>query len=183
MKRANVWAIGGSAAAVLVIVGLALLYALNPFHTASRDPRARIFGAIPFQIRTDYMAPTIARGSVFLVDTWAFSKTGPRCGDIVVLVLPTDRKTYATSRVIATGGATIEMRGGVVYVDADKLDEPYLAPHPGADQTTMPPSKVPADSYFVLGDNRGISEDSRNWGAVPKDLLVGLVQTLEIAKQ
>ena len=182
MKRSSAWAIGGVTAAFLVIAGMALMYVLNPFHTASRDPRARLMGAMLYQSRNDYMAPTIERGSVFLVDTWAFSRRGPVRGEIVVLVVPQDRVSTVTLRVIATGGSTVEMRDGVVYLDGEKLEESYLpSARSGADQTTMQPIKVPVDSYFVLGDNRGVSDDSRSWGAVPKDLLVGLVQTLDFA--
>jgi signal peptidase I len=184
MKRSNAWAIGGASAAFLVIAGMVLVYVLNPFHTASRDPRARLFGAMMFQSRNDFMAPTITSGSLFLVDTWAFSRRGPRRGEIVVLVVPQDRKSILTLRVVATGGSTVEIRDGVVYLDGEELKESYLPPaHPGAAQTTMQPIKVPVDSYFVLGDNRGASDDSRSWGTVPKELLVGLVQTLNFADQ
>jgi len=184
MKRSNVWAVGGVGGAVLVIAGMALLYFLNPYHTASRDPRARVIGAMMFRSRNDYMEPTIHRGSYFLLDTSAFSSRGPGRGDIVVLLVPKDRETVLTLRVIATAGSTVEMREGVVYLDGKEIEESYLPPpHPGATQTTMTPIKVPVNSYFVLGDNRMISYDSRSWGTVPKDLLVGRVQTLIFDKQ
>jgi len=73
--------------------------------------------------------------------------------------------------VMAVGGDTIEGREGVVYVNDEAVDEPYLPE--GVVTSDFPPQRVPIGQIFVMGDNRGSSDDSRNFGPVPDDEVVG----------
>jgi signal peptidase I len=94
---------------------------------------------------------------------------GPRRGDIVVIQLPT-QKDMLIKRVVGLPGETIEVRGGEVYVEGERLDEPW-AINPGGG--SYGPQTVPPLHVFVLGDNRGASNDSRSFGSVSIEHIVG----------
>ena len=92
--------------------------------------------------------------------------------------------TVFVKRVVGLPGERLEMRGNQVLVNDSPLDEPYVKPSAAAPLLTDPtcgyrvgcsPTVVPADSYFVLGDNREYSQDSRHWGFVRRDKIVGRV--------
>ena len=102
----------------------------------------------------------------------------PHRGEIIIFSFPPDPSRDFVKRVIGVPGDTVEMRAGTVYVNGERLDEPYIT---SPDLSNMAPFTVPPESYFVLGDNRGVSNDSRAWDwchngppcAVPIDNLVG----------
>lgn len=84
---------------------------------------------------------------------------------------PTGIEQDFIKRVIAVGGDTIEGRDGVVFVNGEQIDEPYL--DPGIETSSFGPVDVPVETIFVMGDNRNNSDDSRNFGPVPADTVVG----------
>src|SRR6266567_5393261 len=101
----------------------------------------------------------------------------PQRGDIIILRPPTSNSTDFIKRVIALPGEKLLIRSGVVYINGHKLDEPYLPdewtndnsyPHNGSDGEVMP-----ANSYFVMGDNRNRSQDSRFFGPITRDRIDG----------
>ena len=94
----------------------------------------------------------------------------PVRGEVVVFRSPRDPERDFVKRVIGLPGDTVEIVQGTVYVNGLQLVEPYLDRR---DNTTMAPVKVEPDSLFVLGDNRGSSNDSRSWGPVPAENLIG----------
>ncbi|MBF8268169.1 MAG: lepB [Dehalococcoidia bacterium] len=94
----------------------------------------------------------------------------PRRGEIIVFRFPKDPSRDFVKRVIGLPGETVSMRNGVVLIDGKELDEPYLVER---DDYSMAPTLVPPESYFVLGDNRDGSSDSRYWGPVPLADMVG----------
>jgi len=85
----------------------------------------------------------------------------PERGDIIVFKFPDDEKTNFVKRVIGLPGETVEIKEGIVYIDGVKLEEPYLKETPRVEDNG--PYVVPEDSYFMLGDNRNDSADSRAW--------------------
>ena len=101
----------------------------------------------------------------------------PRRGEVIVFRFPVDPKKDFVKRVVGLPGEEVKLREGKVYVDDVALVEPYLT----GDSTTVPvPNgrnrwRLGKEEYFVLGDNRGSSNDSRTWGAVPEKNVVGKV--------
>lgn len=105
----------------------------------------------------------------------------PIPGDVVVFRFPDDRRENFIKRIVASGGDTVEIIAKRVFVNHTEVPEPASAIH--IDQTTIPkgvgqprdnfgPLLVPQGNYFVLGDNRDNSADSRFWGCVPRDLII-----------
>jgi signal peptidase I len=95
---------------------------------------------------------------------------GPSRGDIVVFRAPQSPDRDFIKRVIALPGERVEIRTGQVYVNGQVLVEPYIKDPPLYE---TPPTVVPADSFFVLGDHRNNSSDSHVWGVVPRENIVG----------
>jgi signal peptidase I len=94
----------------------------------------------------------------------------PQTGDVVVFIFPGDLSRDFIKRVIAREGQTVAIQRGVVIVDGIPLNEPYLEGRPEGD---LAEQTVPEGMLFVLGDNRGNSFDSRMWGMLPEDLVIG----------
>ncbi|MBI2867317.1 MAG: signal peptidase I [Chloroflexi bacterium] len=94
----------------------------------------------------------------------------PRRGEIIVFRFPLNPERNFIKRVIGLPGDVVEIRQGRVYVNGARLDEPYVK-HP--DTVSKAPVRVPPGQYFVLGDNRQASNDSRDWGTVPEANVIG----------
>ncbi|HEY5480161.1 MAG TPA: signal peptidase I [Verrucomicrobiae bacterium] len=121
------------------------------------------------------MMPTLYDSQYFLLNRWVYGVRSPQRSDIVVLRDPSDNG-FSVKRIIAAPGDSIYLRNGGVYLNGCKLDEPYLAPH----TPTFTDSKYRAqlivcgrDQYFLLGDNRQNSMDSRTYGPVPRGNILG----------
>lgn len=93
-------------------------------------------------------------------------------GDTVVFWFPGDVSKSYIKRVIGVPGDSVEVRDGTVFVNGKALSEPYV-PVEYRDHVSMARRTVPADQYFVLGDHRISSNDSRNWGMVPRSYIYG----------
>lgn len=115
------------------------------------------------------MQPGLQNGEYVLVNKVAYLFHAPERGDVIVFEWPVDTSKNLIKRVIGLPGDKIVLSGNAVTVDGVKLNETYVsAPVDGAEKLT-----VPANDYFVLGDNRPDSDDSRDWGFVPKDYVIG----------
>jgi len=116
------------------------------------------------------MEPNLHTDQRLVIEKISYRFHGPRRGDIVVLKLPDHSDELLIKRVIALPGERIEIRDGNVYIDGALLDEPYLDQRtPG----TMASQVIPPLHVFVLGDNRMASNDSRAFGPVPLDDILG----------
>lgn len=135
----------------------------------------RAFVAQPFIVSGESMHPTFENGEYLLVDELSYHFRTPERGEVVIFRFPRDPKKFFIKRVIGLPGETIAIRQNQIIIKKDAndpgtvLSEPYIENTPGGsvDRTLGP------EEYFVLGDNRGASSDSRYWGPVPEDLIVG----------
>lgn len=127
--------------------------------------------AISARIRVDSfsMEPTLFKGNYVVVDKLSYKIGSPDRGDIIVFHYPPNPDEQYIKRVVGLPGDRIHISGGRVFVNEELLAEPYLRvpTKSGGDWV------VPEDSLFVMGDNRNNSSDSRVWGVVPFENLVG----------
>jgi len=123
-----------------------------------------------YQISGPSMQNTLHSGQFVLVNKLAFLFHQPERGDVIVFHEPDQPGRDLIKRVIGLPGDKIVLDGSTVSIDGVVLNEPYITQkyNPGAETQV-----VPADQYFVMGDNRPVSEDSRYFGFVPKDYIVG----------
>lgn len=124
----------------------------------------------PYLIPSPSMEPSMTPGDRILVNRMAYQWWAPSRGDIVVFAYPKDPKRTFVKRIIAAEGETVELRDNKVFVNGSAIQEPYVKP---GDYPPFGPEVVPAGRVFVLGDNRRQSGDSREWGLLPKNYLLG----------
>jgi signal peptidase I len=131
-----------------------------------------------FWIPSPSMVPTLEVGDRVLVNKLSYKLHDVHRGDVVVFSRPQaaevtgdDNIKDLIKRVIAVGGDTIEGRDGRVYVNDELIDEPYLPPDTRTE--SLPRTTVPEGKVFVMGDNRTDSQDSRIFGAIDEDTIVG----------
>lgn len=138
----------------------------------------------PVRVDGRSMLDTLVDGQVMLVDRTAYTFQKPARGDIVLCYYPDDYYTsqelpYATrvKRVVAVAGDTIETVDGVLYVNGERIEEPYLTPERIGGQFIRPQT-IPEGCVYVLGDNRAVSRDSRydTVGSIPLYRVVGKVR-------
>ena len=139
-------------------------------------------------VPSESMTPTILVGDHFFLDKIAFPANYPHIfqnylptrtihrGDIVAFWSPQNPEMRLVKRVIGLPGETIEIRNREVYINGRKVDEPYVV-HTDARQIDqrdiMAPAMIPPDHFFMMGDNRDNSNDSRFWGAASRGSLIG----------
>jgi len=155
----------------------------------------------PYQIPSQSMEPTLDVGQRVLVNRFQYHFGDPSPGDIIVFHPPigADRDTSAKcgvprapqeacstatpaqssqnfiKRIVAGPGDTLSVRNGHPVVNGvEKTDEPYIRPCENGNDCNLPkPITIPPDHYFMMGDNRGASDDSRFWGPVPREWIIG----------
>ena len=139
---------------------------------------ARAFLVQAFWIPSPSMAPTLEVGDRVLVNKLAYKTHDVNHGDLVVFERPPqasngedDEIQDLIKRVIAVGGDTIEARDGSVYVNGERIEEPYLVEGTPTDNLAL--REIPEGMVFVMGDNRTNSEDSRVFGPIDEDTIVG----------
>jgi signal peptidase I len=140
----------------------------------------RFLVASPFEVKGESMEPTYIPNDLILVDKLAYRSRSPARGDVVVIVRPDNPGTYSIERIVGLPNEQVLIANGIVTIDGGDtrsvaLSEPYLLKQSSTEAVTDKPVLIPADSYFVLGDNREHSNDSRYWGTLPRDHIVGIV--------
>jgi signal peptidase I len=153
----------------------------------------------PFRIPSESMEPTLDIGQRVLVDRVTYRFSDPHRGDIVVFKppagadsnacgipsepddghpcarpTPTKSKSNFIKRVVGVPGDRLKVIAGRVYIDGTLQKEPFIRPDAGCPICNLPKEiKIPAGEFFMMGDNRGQSADSREWGPVPKKWIIG----------
>ena len=137
----------------------------------------RTFIAEPFIVSGASMDPTFASNQYLIVDQLTYDFSQPKRGDVIIFKYPKDPTTYFIKRIIGLPGETVSSNNGVITItnaadpQGSVLDEPYIeADHRSYDTwtTTLGPT-----DYFVMGDNRAQSSDSRAWGPLDRSFFVG----------
>jgi signal peptidase I len=136
-----------------------------------------------YRIPAAGMNDTLRVGDIVLADLSAYDNNPPKPNDIVIFLWPDDKQTTYIKRCVAIGGQEIEIINKQLFVDGAECSNPpevlFTKPVVPRDSRGIDtpdnwgPFVVPSDHYFMLGDNRDSSYDSRFWGSVHKDLLIG----------
>lgn len=137
----------------------------------------RLFVFQPFIVSGESMYPTFHNGDYLIVDELSYRFHEPRRGDVIVFRYPNDPKRFFIKRVIGLPGETLIFRDRAVYLKSTEHPEGELINEPYLKQITIPGEAkeviVDPDHYFVMGDNRGASSDSRAWGQLPRENITG----------
>lgn len=138
----------------------------------------RLLVAEPFVVSGSSMAPNFHNKDYLIIDRLTYKKSAPQRGDVVVIRYPKDNRQYFIKRLIGLPGETLKFENGKVTIinqatpQGFELTESYLPQ--GTPTLGKPgPFKLGSGEYFVLGDNRTASSDSRVWGILPKKNIVG----------
>jgi signal peptidase I len=126
----------------------------------------------PVKVEGTSMAPLLSDQERIFINKFVYRFEAIHRGDVVVFWYPLDRSKSFIKRVIALPGETVTIRQGVVTVNGTVVREPYVPPQ-YEDVSDYGPTRVPADSYFVMGDHRISSNDSRVFGPVPSQFIYG----------
>lgn len=190
MATARTSSAGGSLLELVLIVAVALGLALG----------IQAFFVKPYRIPSESMVPTLEVGQRVLVNRIGMRFDEPDVGDVVVFHPPRGAEEFGQQcgggeppdgqvcaeptaeqadvnfikRVVAGPGDEIAVRRGRVYLNGERQSEPYIAPCGGGPGCDLPEEiTVPEGQYFMMGDNRGASDDSRFWGPVPREWIIG----------
>lgn len=135
----------------------------------------RLFVAQPFVVEGESMYPTFDSGDYLIVDQLSYRLGDPKRGDVVVFRYPNDEKVFYIKRIIGLPGETVHIEGGTTRITKTDgtditLDESYVV---SEDATYSLERTLGEDQFFVMGDNRPKSSDSRTWGALPRYDIMG----------
>jgi signal peptidase I len=130
------------------------------------------FVAQAFRVQGTSMLPLLQDGERIIVNKFIYRFHPIERGDVVVFWYPKDPSVSFIKRVVGLSGDTVEIRNGVLYVNGQLVREAYLSPR-FRDNDSHLPSEVKKGYYFVLGDHRNSSNDSRSWGEVPEKYIYG----------
>lgn len=147
----------------ILVLSFCIVYLLNTFVIINAN------------VPTGSMIPTVVPGEKIIANRLAYvGDNSPQLGDVIIFRYPDNEEVLFTKRVIGVPGDEVVIKDGQVYVNGIKLVEPYVATKAEGD---FGPYEVPEGHYFVLGDNRNNSEDSRYWNNtyVSEDEILGKV--------
>lgn len=152
---------GWAKPSVLEVLGTIIL-AILIFLTVNATLESR-------QVEGCSMNPGLEDGQRVLVVKASYWFGEPQRGDVIIFHSPSDPGRTLIKRVIGLPGEWVEIKEGTVYIDDEPLDEPYIQ----GDNKAYPRVQVPEGNYFVMGDNRNNSTDSRRWGMLSREFIIG----------
>ncbi|MBP7831533.1 MAG: signal peptidase I [Candidatus Pacebacteria bacterium] len=135
----------------------------------------RLFVAQPFIVSGLSMFPTFDNGQYLIVDELSYRFKSPERGDVIIFHFPNNTKEYFIKRIIGLPGETVSIVGGKVKIVNTEHPEGFLLTEPYIEDKLSDIEQTILDDshYYVMGDNRDASYDSRSWGSLSKDLIVG----------
>lgn len=150
----------------LLTIAFIIIFVVIPF---------RVFVAQPFVVDGDSMYPTLKNADYLVVDQISYRFSDPKRGDVVVFRYPHNPSESYVKRIIGLPGETVQIQKGVVSVktkagESITLSEPYIV---SEDATYNIDTILDDEEYFVMGDNRPRSSDSRIWGPLPRENIQG----------
>ena len=137
----------------------------------------RWFVAQPFIVRGDSMVPTFMNNDYLIVDQLTYRFEEPQRGDVIIMRYPKDPSVFFIKRIVGLPGETLQLQGKQIVISGGANPKPFVL-----DQSFIDPSRINEqyatytlgpDEYFVMGDNRDESSDSRSWGNLPRADIVG----------
>jgi len=171
-------------------VRLAFITVVAAVLACNDGQRAVFSGLKPYRVPSVAMEPTIRQGEYAFARSYSDSES-PRRGDLIVFRYPRDGSTILCKRVVGMPGETVEIRARRLHLNGRPVSEAYanhrdatvyqtsaMLPEPYRSRDNFGPLTLTADQYFVLGDNRDNSHDSRYWGAVPRHLIVSKIVSI-----
>ncbi len=146
----------------IIVAALATIFLVN-------------YVAAAYKIKGDSMYSVLKDQERIIISRLALKTGAINRFDIVVLYKPNEPNKSLIKRIIGLPGELIEIKDGEVYINDKKLDQPFLAgkENPLYKKDNMKPLLIEQDHYFVMGDNRAVSQDSRNFGPVPATYIFG----------
>lgn len=133
----------------------------------------RAFVVQPFIVRGPSMEPTYHENEYLIVNEIGYTFSDPKQFEVIVFRFPKKPSQFFIKRIIGVPGQEVIIRQGKVFIDGKEIDEAYLPEGTLTAQDTI--MKLDEEEYFVLGDNRAQSSDSRLWGVLPRNHIVGKV--------
>ena len=172
---------------ILIIFPLILgvtAYKTNPFGTASETIRARVFGFDIYRIPSSSMEPTLVPGDFIYISAEGYDPKKIKRNDVLIFLYPEDHKTHYIKRLIGKAGDRVRIKNFVVYVNDKPLPQMYI------NTTKLQKTfsrffaevQVPPGKLFVMGDNRDNSNDSRFFGFLPQEDVIGKATSLIFGK-
>jgi signal peptidase I len=146
---------------VIFVVAYLLAFVLQNF----------LFGI--FEIKQHSMESTLYEYDRVFITRLTYKYSDPKRGDVIILLDPMGSQDDFVKRVIALPGEEIAIKNGVVYINGKKLNEPYI--NSDHDIDNMRSRRIAPEEFFVMGDNRTVSSDSRRFGPIPRSNILGKV--------
>ncbi|MCK9497715.1 MAG: signal peptidase I [Candidatus Colwellbacteria bacterium] len=134
------------------------------------------FLARPFLVQGASMEPNFQTGNYLVVDIISYKFGNPERGDVVVFRYPGNRSLYYIKRVIGLPGERVTLMSGNIFINGEVLKENYIPSYVETDAFDETDFLLGEEEYFVMGDNRSSSFDSRSWGPLGKNDIVGVVK-------
>lgn len=163
--------------AIIVPSASLAMYAVNPFGARSLDPRQRILGHGLYRVPSSSMLPGIVPGQVLVTRAGYYTRHLPQRGDVVTLFVPGHAGQVWLQRIVGLPGERVGIVDGKVHIDGVALDEPYVAAENVRTDyaLALAPIRVPEGHYFMMGDNRDNSVDSRMQPMTRREDITGRV--------
>ena len=134
----------------------------------------RTFLVQPFLVSGASMEPYFSDGNYLLIDEITYKFREPQRGEVVVFRSPQDKSTFFIKRIVALPGEQVNIKNNQIYINGELLEEDYLASN--VRTAGLVEALLKKSEYLVLGDNRYNSFDSRNWGSLSRDRIIGLAR-------